>query len=325
MRLVQVSRRCYAAVNGRNLLCDASSGLVASGEGLLIDTQADLAHARTMLGHFEGVLGRRPGRVVNTHEDIDHVAGNQLLEEAEIIGHRSLPARMAEVADPGRLVRLQRAAASPVGRLVLRLMHPGLLATARVMGEYDFAGIELRPPTTLFDEGLELEVGGVAVHLVHVGPAHQAGDTIVHVPGDGVVFAGDVVFAGVAPMGWAGTIDDWLRAIRAIESLEPEAVVPGHGPVCAVEELADLRAYLERVRAQARAWYDEGLPSTEAAARIDLGPHAGLKAADARVWFTVERAYRAFRGDPPDAPWDVARAFDHAWAVCRARGAAFEI
>jgi glyoxylase-like metal-dependent hydrolase (beta-lactamase superfamily II) len=43
-----------------------------------------------------------PRRVVNTHEDGDHVWGNQLFEGAEIIAHRTVPDRMRQVADPRR-------------------------------------------------------------------------------------------------------------------------------------------------------------------------------------------------------------------------------
>jgi glyoxylase-like metal-dependent hydrolase (beta-lactamase superfamily II) len=325
VNLVQVSPHCFALVNERNLLCDATSGLVALGRGLIVDTQADLAHARRMLEVFGELVDEPPAYVVNTHEDIDHVAGNQLVGGAEIVGHRAVAERMAEVADPARLVRLQKAAAGGLGRIVLRLRHPGLLATVGVLGDYRFDGIELTPPGRVFEERMDLDLGGAVVELIHVGPAHQAGDTIVHVPGDGVVFAGDVVLRGVAPIGWVGSTDSWLAALDVIESLAPEAIVPGHGPVCGMEGVRDMRAYLERVRSQARACFEQGMTSVEAAKRVDLGPFGEWNAADARVWMSVERVYRECRGEAIDAPWDVARVFDMCHAICRARGAAFSI
>ena len=47
-----------------------------------------------------------PRRVVNTHEDGDHVWGNQLFEGAEIIAHRTMPGRMKEAADPRAFQKL---------------------------------------------------------------------------------------------------------------------------------------------------------------------------------------------------------------------------
>jgi hypothetical protein len=34
----------------------------------------------------------------------------------------------------------------------------------------------------------------------------------------------------------------------------------------------------------------------------------------------VERAYREFRNDPPDAPWDHATVFDAVYKVAKAKG-----
>ena len=52
-------------------------------------------------------------------------------------------------------------------------------------------GIDLVLPTTLFDARYELDLDGTEVHLIYVGPCHQVGDTIIHVPKEGVVFAGE--------------------------------------------------------------------------------------------------------------------------------------
>jgi glyoxylase-like metal-dependent hydrolase (beta-lactamase superfamily II) len=53
-----------------------------------------------MIELFGRVWPGMPKRVINTHEDGDHVWGNQLFEGAEIIAHRSVPERMRHVAHP---------------------------------------------------------------------------------------------------------------------------------------------------------------------------------------------------------------------------------
>ena len=347
MKLIQVSARCFAAVNTRNLLCDANSGFINAGEGVVVDTQADLGHAKAMRRLFSAAAGmglgapadgprvvepgdRRadsgawpPRIVVNTHEDIDHVAGNHLFVGAEIVAHASVKEHVADAADPKALVRLQRAAASPLLRIVLTPFLRGPLALGRQLAaDYDFTGIEIREPTTVFDERLELDLDGLRVELIHVGPAHSHGDTIVHVAQERVVFAGDVMLFGVGPVGWFGTHERWMAALDLIESLRPEVIVPGHGPVCALEEVAAQRECLERIHAQARAWFDQGLPSEEAAKRIDLGPFADWNGADARIFMMVERLYREWRGRS-DRAWRLTSALNAAWRVCQARGAEF--
>jgi cyclase len=41
---------------------------------VVIDTQSDIAHARQMIEMFSKVWSAMPKRVINTHEDGDHVA-----------------------------------------------------------------------------------------------------------------------------------------------------------------------------------------------------------------------------------------------------------
>jgi glyoxylase-like metal-dependent hydrolase (beta-lactamase superfamily II) len=91
MEMKQVSDSCYAVLCEKNRVCDANSGLVNRGGGLVVDTQSDLDHARKMIELFGTVWKGMPKYVAITHEDGDHVWGNQLFEGTEIIAHRWCP------------------------------------------------------------------------------------------------------------------------------------------------------------------------------------------------------------------------------------------
>jgi cyclase len=319
VRLRQVSESCFAVVHGRDGVFDANSGLVNRGGGLLVDTQADLFHAGRMRELFGRVWPGMPRRVVNTHADGAHVWGNQLFEGAEIIAHRAVPGRMKEAADLRAFQKLLDDATRLLPRLRLRVLHPGALAAARqLQRDYDFDGITLVPPTTLFEDRLVLDLDGTEVHLIHVGPCHQAGDTIVHVPREGVVFAGDVIFRECTPMGSTGTYAGWLQCLDHIIWLDPDVIVPGHGPVCGIEGAMEMRAYLEYVREEASRCFARGLTPIQASKRIDLGPYEGWRS-PARLYANVERAYREFRGEPEGAPWDMTATFDAIYEVAKAR------
>jgi len=324
MKLQQVSNNCFAVLNEKNLVCDANSGLINLGGGVVIDTQSDLHHARRMIELFGKVWPGMPKRVINTHEDADHVWGNQLFEGAEIIAHRTAAERMKHVADPKETQQLLKAANGFLSSLVLKVLHPGALAIARqLLQDYDFDGIKLVLPTTVFEERHLLDLDGTQVHLIFVGPCHQAGDTIVHVPKERVVFAGDVLFRLCTPMGWTGTYEKWLKILDLIIALDPEVIVPGHGPLCGLEGAMEMKAYLEHVRAESRRFFDQGVSALEASTRIDLGPY-GTWRAPARIYLNVERAYREFRNEPQDKPWDSAKSFDSIYQVAKARGIAVE-
>jgi glyoxylase-like metal-dependent hydrolase (beta-lactamase superfamily II) len=235
---------------------------------------------------------------VNSHANGDHCWGNQLFAGADIIAQRRCAEAFGrEKPEAMQAIRGMTAAADPAMR-----------GFANALAEFDFSGIALTPPKTVFDDRLELDLDGLAVHLLHVGPAHTSGDAIVHVPERRVVFAGDVLFRLCTPIGWDGTFAKWCEALDRIVALDPEVVVPGHGPLCGVEGPREMKAYLEYVRAEAERFFAQGLSVVEASRRVDLGPYAGWTEPE-RIVFNVDRAYRELRGEPYDAPADVAAIF----------------
>ncbi len=146
----------------------------------------------------------------------------------------------------------------------------GVVIARQLQEDYNFDGIKLVLPTTVFDERHALDLDGTEVHIIYVGPCHQAGDTIVHVPKEGVVFAGDVLFRLCTPIGWTGTYAQWLKILDLIISLKPKVIVPGHGPVCGIEGVTEMKAYLEYLRDESRHCFEQGLTSLEASKRIDF-------------------------------------------------------
>jgi glyoxylase-like metal-dependent hydrolase (beta-lactamase superfamily II) len=299
MELREIATAVYACLTPDRGLGWSNSGFVDRGGGLVIDTFWDLPHTQALIETYRRVRAEPARRVVNTHHNGDHCWGNQLFPDAEIIGHRRCAEAFGLDASPAGLQMLRGAAGSG---------DPAIAAFAAALAEWDFTGIELTPPGTVFDDRLDLELDGVRVELRYVGPAHTAGDVIVHLPAERVVFAGDVLFRLCTPIGWEGTYARWIAALDTIEALAPAVVVPGHGPLCGVEGPRELRAYLVYVQDEARRHFDAGRSSLEAAKRIDLGPYAGWTEPE-RLFFNVERAYRELRGMPFDAPIDAMAMF----------------
>ncbi len=133
------------------------------------------------------------------------------------------------------------------------------------------------------------------------------------------MFAGDVVFRQCTPMGWTGSYEKWFQCLDLITELKPEVIVPGHGPLCGLEGILELREYLQYVRGESKECFDDGLTALEAAKRIEFGPYGDWRA-PARLYMNVERAYRELRGEPLDAPWDTPATFDAIYDVAKAKG-----
>jgi cyclase len=270
----------------------SNAGLVTDGQAsLLVDTLFDLRLTGEMLATMREAVpaAGRIGTVVNTHANGDHCYGNALVADAEIVASAASAAEMQDVP-PSLLASLVRAAPDlgEAGAFLLR-----------IFGGFSFEGIELVPPTRTFDGELELRVGDKEVRLIEVGPAHTRGDVVVHVPGDGVVFTGDILFHGGHPIVWAGPVSNWIAACDRILALDGvETVVPGHGPVTGTTAVAGLRGYFELLTAEARRCYDAGVPVLDAARSVDLGPYRGLGEAE-RLGVNVTALYRDFGADVP--------------------------
>lgn len=129
------------------------------------------------------------------------------------------------------------------------------------------------PATRTFTEQLKLDIGGVTVEIRCLGPAHTEGDSVVLIPDEGVLYAGDLLFIGGTPITWAGPVSNWFAACDAMDA---EFVVPGHGPVTDADGIRSVLDYLQWVRAEAADRHRRGMTSEEAMRDISLGRFADL-------------------------------------------------
>ncbi len=243
----------------------SNAGLVTGeGESLLVDTLFDLAMTRELLAGLAPVTADRPIRtLVNTHANGDHWFGNELLAGAEIIASTATAEEMAGNGPDLLLGLLDQP--GPLGRFANHIFEP-----------FDFTGITPTVATRTFDGEVTIDVGGTEVQVIALGPAHTAGDSVVFVPSERVLFAGDLLFIGGTPISWAGPISNWVTACDRMLALEPEFVVPGHGPVVAAQDIHQVRDYLVWVQEEAQARYDKGMSPEDAMRDISLGRFAEL-------------------------------------------------
>ena len=126
-----------------------------------------------------------------------------------------------------------------------------------------------RPAAITFDRTYELDLGGVRVRFIVVGPTHTRGDTTFFVEGDNVLFAGDVVMNNSFLAASAvSSIKALLAAFDTLDALKPKTVVPAHGAVGPGSIIADNRTLMQGIQARARALKAEGRTADETAATV---------------------------------------------------------
>jgi cyclase len=287
--LHDIGNGCFAYLQPDGSWGWSNAGLVSDGgESLLVDTLFDLRLTAEMLAEMKSAT---PAAVeidtlVNTHANGDHCYGNELVRGAEIIASRACAEEMSAV---------------PPSLLAALLENAGDLGAAgaffgRVFGPFEFAGIEVAAPTTTFEGEVIRQVGGKEVRLIEVGPAHTLGDVLVHVPADGVVFTGDILFIEGHPIMWEGPVANWIAACDAILAMDVSVVVPGHGPITDHAGVRRLREYLVYIEGEARTRFEAGLSVMEAARDIALDDYASWGDAE-RIAVNVHTLYREFGAD----------------------------
>jgi len=268
--------------------CLANAGLIVDGDQtLLVDTLIDLPMTSEMLETMRDAVpaAKRIEKLVNTHANADHTWGNQLVKEAEIIASKGC----AEEFDhflPETLLEL-------MGRTNEMGVFGEFLEYC--FNAFDFNGIELTHPTTVFEDHHAVMIGDKKVDLYNVGPAHTRGDVLVHIPDDNLMYAGDILFVGGHPVIWDGPVDNWRKACDKIIELDPDIVVPGHGPIAGKEEVLRFRAYLDELEYEVKKRFDAGMNEMEATKDIALANFEDWDDGQ-RVFANVAAMYREFRG-----------------------------
>ncbi len=277
--------------------------IVGDGESLLVDTLFDLELTARMLDAMTSVTEGAPiDTVVNTHANGDHCYGNgevvRRRPDVEVVASAATAHEMADVP-PAMMAALNKAPGE-VGELFRSFF-----------GAFNFDGVELVMPTSTFDRRLDIEVGGRAVQLIEVGPAHTAGDTIVYVPDARTVYAGDILFIGGTPIVWAGPLSNWVAACDLMLGLDVETVVPGHGPLTDSAGIVGVRDYLAVIDAEATMRHDAGMDAFDAAREIGRLVGVDERFGDwgevGRVAVNVETVYRTL--DPDHVTPDVVEQF----------------
>jgi glyoxylase-like metal-dependent hydrolase (beta-lactamase superfamily II) len=122
-----------------------------------------------------------------------------------------------------------------------------------------------------FDREYVLDLGGVRVRFMMVGPTHTKGDTAFFVQGDGVLFAGDVVMnRSFVAANQNSSMKAWLAAFDLFSTLKPTTIVPAHGDIGPGSVLTTLQAVVKEIRARSLVLKAQGRTVDETATTVQM-------------------------------------------------------
>ncbi|MFV0491641.1 MAG: MBL fold metallo-hydrolase, partial [Pseudorhodobacter sp.] len=160
-------------------------------------------------------------------------------------------------------------------------------------------------PTTTFHSGMTVYLGGRRIDIRHLGRAHTAGDAVIHVPDENVMFTGDIVEYHSACYCGDGHFEDWGATLDAIRAYDVEAIAPGRGDALNGREMVN-RA-IESTRDFVDSTYR---PAARVAAR-----GGSLKEAWDAVREACDPKFADYAIYEHCLPFNVARAYDEARGI----------
>ena len=274
---------------------DPNSGVIIGDDSvMIIEAQATPRLARKVIEKVREVTDKPITHLVLTHYHAVRVLGASAFNAPQVI--------MGEKARAMVVERGQEDWDSEFDRF------PRLF-----QGHEEIPGLTW--PTTTFNNRMSVYLGNRRVDLMHVGRAHTAGDIVIHVPDQNVMFTGDIVEYHSACYCGDGHFGDWGQTLDNIAAFDVDAIAPGRGDAlvgrdmveAAIENTADFVASTYRPAARVAA-KGGSLRDAWDAVRAACDP----KFADYAIYehclpFNVARAYDEARGIDTPRIWTAAR------------------
>lgn len=131
------------------------------------------------------------------------------------------------------------------------------------VAEIEEAAVPL--PQICFEDSLILHLHPLTLEIRRLG-GHSPACSVVYIPEEGILFAGDVVINDPCPGMRDANVAQWLQALSWIEELDIGTIVPGHGDVCGKAVVRGLKDRLIGMRETMERLMHEGRTKAQAVA-----------------------------------------------------------
>lgn len=281
IRFRRLSKSCWAfTAEG-----DPNSGVIVGDDGVMVvDAQATPSMAREVIRRIRRVTSKPIRYVVLSHYHAVRVLGASAYRAEQVIASQRTLGLIRErgkqdmASEIGRFPRLFRGAGS----------IPGLTW-----------------PTLVFKDEMTLMMGKLEVRILHLGPGHTGGDSVVWVPSQRVLFSGDLVEYQAGIYTGDAHLQAWPATLDKLRALKPRALVPGRGPALTAPAACD----------KAIRYTRDFIRGLYACARRSAAARKSLKQVYRLTRRRMDPSYGAFPIYEHCMPFDVSRAYDEARGI----------
>ncbi|MFF2015097.1 MBL fold metallo-hydrolase [Paenibacillus sp. NPDC058177] len=226
---------------------------------VVVDTFSTIQAAEDLKAAAEYLTGNPVSYVINTHWHSDHTSGNQVFIPTAQIISTSTTREIMNSFSRDRLTKYKEnmdqmyQAIDELEEQIQQETDEKLKREMAWENASDREFMKMLPnlvhslPTITFDQQMTIHGSNRSIQLITFGGGHTQSDAIVYIPEDKIAIIGDLVLSKHHPVLTHANPQEWLNILEQVELLDVETIVPGHGEVCSLHELHEVKGYITNI------------------------------------------------------------------------------
>lgn len=227
------------------------SVVLVTDAGVMVTDPINKDAAQWLKDEIASRFGKPIKYLVYSHDHVDHVAGGEVFGAANVIAHEN--------------------------------------ARADIIGEKRPTAV----PNITFSDNMTINLGGNAVVLSYLGRSHSDNMIVMNFPRQRVLFAVD--FIPIKSLPWKTLTDayipEWIDAVKRVEAMDFDILMPGHGSPGSKADVTALREYMETLYGAVLSGMREGQTLQQLKENINLPEYAGWGNYDQHLKLNIEGMY----------------------------------
>jgi glyoxylase-like metal-dependent hydrolase (beta-lactamase superfamily II) len=227
------------------------SVVLATDDGVIVTDPINAAAAQWLKDEIATRFNKPISYLIYSHDHVDHSSGGEVFDAATVVAHDN--------------------------------------AKTDIISENRPTAV----PNLTFSENLTIELGGKVVELSYLGRSHSDNMIVMNFPEERVLFAVD--FIPVKTVAWKTLTDayipDWIEALKKVESMDFDILMPGHGKPGTKADVTAFREYMEELHGAVLTGVQAGKSLEELKRDIKLPKYADWGAYDDQLPMNIEGMY----------------------------------
>ncbi len=305
----ELSEGVFAALHKEGGAAYSNAGIIDLGERVLVfDAFESLAAGKELHSAVTHLTGKRATWLVNSHKHGDHWGGNQVFSAEAVILSTPLT-RQGMLGWGEEIERLKthpqvikqeihdlekklENEVDPIQRATLERRLNRNRVQLSDLPEFKFC-----PPELTFQGRMTFHGSKRELELVTVGPAHTPEECYLALPGEKIIFTGDLAFFDSPPfIAEDCSLQGWMEQLGGFIRSDVEVFVPGHGGLGGKANLEMEQSYLVSMREMVSEAIGAGKTLTEILAKPLPDPFADWRFFEARNQNNVRSLFKILSG-----------------------------